>query len=173
MFHRSALDENREINHHGLSVSVGGKDSQADSTIISFDKNLISRDEKVQNTALKYVKKGLSSTLTTLFCCRARYKFLASQRKNRHRLHVCHTIGHKVMPSIAVWFVISYWTTGYAHILEIEQRLNIAFQITFTAIWFGSFILLNIFWGKLCKRDAVGVEIHVTKQDIGAGEAMK
>ena len=58
MFHRSALDENREINHHGLSVSVGGKDSQADSTIISFDKNLISRDEKVQNTALKYIKKA-------------------------------------------------------------------------------------------------------------------
>ena len=48
LFQSSALDDNREINHHGHSVSVG------DGEVLSFDKDLISRNEKVQDAALKY-----------------------------------------------------------------------------------------------------------------------
>ena len=56
LFQSSALDDNREINHHGHSVSVGDKDRKVDSAIVSFDKDLISRNEKVQDAALKYCK---------------------------------------------------------------------------------------------------------------------
>ena len=74
------------------------------------------------------------------------------------------------MPSIAVWFVISYWSTGYAHILEIEQALNITVQIVFTIVWFGTLILLNLFWDKLCKRDPARLKIHVTIPGSGFGK---
>ena len=83
------------------------------------------------------------------FNSRARYALLSKQIKNRFRLHVCHTIGHKVMPSIAIWFVISYWVTGYTHILEIDQTINIILLVIFTVIWFGTIILLNAFWEKI------------------------
>ena len=44
---RSAIDEAREINHHGKAVKVG------DDGDITFDKDLVSRDEKKQDKALK------------------------------------------------------------------------------------------------------------------------
>ena len=80
---------------------------------------------------------------------RARYEFLRQQTKNRSRLAVCHTIGHKVMPSIAIWFAISYWGIGYAHILQIDETLNIILLIIFTILWFGGIILINLFWDKI------------------------
>ena len=59
---RSALDENREINHHGKTVKVGGGDHDDDEeeqgeeekdNPNGFDKNLISRDERTQDAAMR------------------------------------------------------------------------------------------------------------------------
>ena len=58
------------------------------------------------------------------------------------------------MPSIAIWFAISYWVTGYAHILVIDQTINIILQVIFTILWFGTLFLLNMFWDKIsCSSD--------------------
>ena len=43
----SALEESREINHHGKAIKV-----EEDGNL-SFDKDLISRDERTQDKALK------------------------------------------------------------------------------------------------------------------------
>ena len=56
---RSALDECREINHHGSTVKVGEGDhddverKEVMDTPDSYDKNLISVDEKTQDAAMR------------------------------------------------------------------------------------------------------------------------
>ena len=58
---RSALDDAREINHHGMTVKVGGGEEEEQEELTldgpenAFDKNLISRDERTQDAAMKYV----------------------------------------------------------------------------------------------------------------------
>merc|ERR1712147_526542 len=74
---RSAIDDIREVNHHGEVVTVG-QDSEA------YDKDLVSKDEKIQDAAIK-----------------AHYKELKKHTHFKARLHLCH--------AIAIWFAISYW----------------------------------------------------------------
>ena len=50
---RSALDEAREINHHGMSVKVGEDGNEDDDGAETYDKDLVSRDEKTQDKALR------------------------------------------------------------------------------------------------------------------------
>ena len=50
---RSALDEAREINHHGMSVKVGENDNEDGAGTEAYDKDLVSRDEKRQDQALR------------------------------------------------------------------------------------------------------------------------
>ena len=58
---RSAIDEAREINHHGMTVKVGGEDEDESSSVVDmreydkevYNKELISRDEKKQDAALR------------------------------------------------------------------------------------------------------------------------
>jgi len=55
---RSAIEEEREINHHGKSIKVGHEDGIDEDNFLptnNYDKNLVSRDERTQDNALKKV----------------------------------------------------------------------------------------------------------------------
>ena len=80
---------------------------------------------------------------------RSHYEKLKKNKSYKRRLHLCHTVGHIVMPSLAVWFGITYWVTGYAHILQISQKINIIIQIVFTVIWFGTIFICTKYWDKI------------------------
>ena len=49
---RSAIEEGREINHHGMVVKVG-QDSDEEKEPWEYDKDLVSKDERTQDAALK------------------------------------------------------------------------------------------------------------------------
>jgi hypothetical protein len=51
---RSAIDDAREVNHHGMVVKVG-QDSEDEQEPWVYDKDLVSKDERTQDAALKNV----------------------------------------------------------------------------------------------------------------------
>ena len=51
---RSAIDDAREVNHHDMVVRVG-QDSEDEKEPWAYDKDLVSKDERTQDAALKNV----------------------------------------------------------------------------------------------------------------------
>ena len=49
---RSAIDEDREVNHHGTVIKIGKEDEDEKETW-EYDKNLVSKDERTQDAALR------------------------------------------------------------------------------------------------------------------------
>ena len=63
---RSAIDEAREVNHHGMVVKVG-QDSDDEKEPWQYNKDLVSKDEKTQDAALRRVLTCFSFMLTWCF----------------------------------------------------------------------------------------------------------
>ena len=82
------------------------------------------------------------------------------------RLLICHTMGHIVMPSIAIWFAISYWVTGIAHILMISQVVNIIIQVLFTVIWFGTIFIWHKYWDKIICKSSKKSQVISEHEDL-------
>ena len=51
LYARSAIDEAREVNHHGTVVKVGQDQDEKEEW--EYNKDLVSKDEKTQDAALK------------------------------------------------------------------------------------------------------------------------
>ena len=101
---RSEIEEDREINHHGKPHTVKKADSGSVSgPMMTFDKNLISRKEQVQDQALKDYYK--------------RVKVTASKAKVMKR---CIFFSRKVKPMIALIFIGSYWFGGLQNYKRME-----------------------------------------------------
>ena len=105
---RSEIEEDREINHHGKPHTVKKADSGSVSgPMMTFDKNLISRKEQVQDQALKDYYKRIVITSDT------KRKILAG----------CIMFSRKVKPIIATTFVVCYWSAGLHNYYRIEYDI--------------------------------------------------
>ena len=62
----------------------------------AYDKNLVSKHELTQDAALQKLYGDYEKGIV----------------KKRKMLNFCLTLGHKIMLSTAIWFVISYWMAG-------------------------------------------------------------
>ena len=96
---------------------------------IAYDKDLVSTQEQTQDGALKKLYDGYQHGIV----------------KKRKMLHMCHTVGHKIMPSIAIWFVISYWMAGLFAFNMVETEFSLIVQAVFTIVFFGGLYALNAF----------------------------
>ena len=67
----------------------------------TYDKELVSRNEEKQHHAVKSLYQEYEKGIA----------------KKKHMLHFCHTLGHKVMPSVAIWQV-SYLNLIIIHIFS-------------------------------------------------------
>ena len=62
----------------------------------NYDKELVSRVEQTQDNALKKLYAEYEKGIV----------------RKKKILAFCHLLGHRIMPAIAIWFVISYWLAG-------------------------------------------------------------
>ena len=98
-FLRSALEEEREINHHGKSRKV--KNDEDDDGLVNvspvgaFDKNLVSVHEQVQDKALKnyYAKVKLT-------------------KEKKKTLDRCIFFQKQIKVWIIIIFITIYWISG-------------------------------------------------------------
>ena len=95
----------------------------------TFDKDLVSRRERTQDAALKRLYEEYEQGII----------------RKRKMLGFCLTLGHKIMPSTAIWFVISYWMAGMFEYYMIDFSLNVTIEIIFTFFYFLALFILN-FW---------------------------
>ena len=95
----------------------------------TFDKELVSRRERIQDAALKRLYEEYERGII----------------RKRKMLGFCLTLGHKIMPSTAIWFVISYWMAGMFEYYMIDFSLNVTIEIIFTFFYFLALFILN-FW---------------------------
>ena len=102
-------DEDREINHHGMSVKPESNNENDNELILTRvipspakqfkTKDLISRKEDVQVEALKNHYKHLNS----------------KEKKNKKNLEFCQKIAHIYSPICVLCFVSIYWFLGLRH----------------------------------------------------------
>ena len=97
--------------------------------IVTYDKELVSREEKKQDAALKKLY--------------AEYK--TSVARKRRMLSCCYALGHKIMPATAIWFVISYWMSGMFQYYMVDMSFNITCELCFTIFYFSALLFLN-YW---------------------------
>ena len=95
--------------------------------IETYNKDLVSKHEQTQDAALQDLY--------------AEYE-KGTVRKAK-MLKFCLTLGHKIMPSIAIWFVISYWMAGMFEYNMINFSLNVTCEIIFTIIYFTTVYVVN------------------------------
>ena len=100
-----------------------------------YDKNLVSTQEVTQDDALKKLYAEYEAGIV----------------KKQKMLSFCLTLGHKIMPSIAIWFVLSYWTAGLFQYNELDFSLNVITEISFTIIYYIGLFFLNYFWKDISK----------------------
>ena len=100
-----------------------------------YDKDLVSKKETTQDDALKRLYKEYENGIV----------------KKKKLLAFCYTVGHKIMPSIAIWFVISYWMAGMMQVIGFEFSFNVTVELIFSVSYFFVLICLNYFWKDLVK----------------------
>ena len=114
--------------HYGpnllLSRTVNAKAEEG------YDKNLVSTHEVTQDDALKKLYAEYEKGIV----------------RKQKMLDFCLTLGHKIMPSIAIWFVLSYWTAGLFQYNGLDFLLNIITEIIFTFFYYVGLFFLNYFW---------------------------
>ena len=94
-----------------------------------YDKDLVSKHELTQDAALQKLYG----------------EYEKGKVKKRKMLNFCLTLGHKIMPSVAIWFVISYWMAGMFEYNMIDFSLNVTCEVIFTVLYFTSLISIN-YW---------------------------
>ena len=104
-----------------------------DTTDEGYDKNLVSTHEVTQDNALKKLYSEYEKGIV----------------RKQKMLDFCLALGHKIMPSIAIWFVLSYWTAGLFQYNELDFSLNVTTEIIFTCVYYLGLFFLNYFWYKL------------------------
>jgi hypothetical protein len=100
----------------------------------SYDKDLVSKHELTQDAALQKLYGEYEKGIV----------------KKRKMLNFCLTLGHKIMPSTAIWFVISYWMAGMFQYNMIDLSLNVTSEVIFTVIYFATLIIIN-YWYEFQK----------------------
>ena len=100
-----------------------------------YDKDLVSRKETTQDGALKKLYADYENGVV----------------KKKKMLAFCYTLGHKIMPSIAIWFVISYWLAGMLQVNELDFEFNVTVEIIFTVTYYLVLFCLNFFWKDLAQ----------------------
>ena len=66
-----------------------------------------------------------------------------AKMKKRKMLNFCLTFGHKIQPSIAIWFVISYWMAGMFEYYMIDSSITLIVEIVFSLVFFTSLVIIN------------------------------
>ena len=98
-----------------------------------YDKNLVSTHEVTQDDALKKLYAQYEQGIV----------------RKQKMLDFCLSLGHKIMPSIAIWFVLSYWTAGLFQYNGLDFSLNITTEIIFSLVYYVGLFFLNNFWGDI------------------------
>jgi prepilin signal peptidase PulO-like enzyme (type II secretory pathway) len=94
----------------------------------NYDKELVSRVEQTQDNALKKLYAEYEKGIV----------------RKKKILAFCHLLGHKIMPAIAIWFVISYWLAGMFQYYGVHFSINVTVELVFSGIYFLSFIVLQL-----------------------------
>ena len=103
--------------------------SAADEDPAPYDKNLVSKHELTQDAALKNLYSKYEKGIV----------------KKRKMLNFCYTLGHKIMPATAIWFVISFWMSGMLQYNMINISVNVTCEVIFTVVYFSVLLILN-YW---------------------------
>ena len=96
-----------------------------------YDKDLVSKHELTQDAALQKLYGEYEKGIV----------------KKRKMLSFCLTFGHKIMPSTAIWFVISYWMAGMLNYNMIELSMNVTSEVIFTVVYFSALFIINYWYG--------------------------
>ena len=88
---RQKEDDDREINHHGKKIKVG-----TEIKVLPYDPDLVSRQERTQDEALKKFYKAAKNT-------------------DEYKLERAIRIAHFWIPACAIVFTIVYWLFGLSH----------------------------------------------------------
>ena len=86
----------------------------------TYDKELVSRVETTQDNALKKLYAEYERGIV----------------RKKKLLAFCHFVGHKIMPAIAIWFVISYWLAGMFQYYDYDFSTNVTVELGFSVVYF-------------------------------------
>ena len=100
-----------------------------------YDKKLVSRVEQTQDNALKKLY--------------AEYEKGVVRKKKM--LAFCHMLGHRIMPAIAIWFVISYWLAGMSQYYGVPFSTNVTVELVFSGVYYLSLIILQLAFKDIAK----------------------
>ena len=100
-----------------------------------YDKDLVSKHELTQDAALQKLYADYEAGVV----------------RKKKMLQFCLALGHKIMPSTAIWFVISYWMAGMFEYNMIDFSVNITSEAIFTVIYFSTLLILN-YWYQFNKK---------------------
>ena len=92
----------------------------------NYDKELVSREELTQDNALKKLYAEYEKGIV----------------RKKKMLEFCHLLGHKIMPAIAIWFVISYWGAGMFHYYGVPFSTNVSVELAFSGVYYVSLVVL-------------------------------
>ena len=93
--------EDRNINHHGTSISVGENETTGKNLIevLPRQKELVARDERKEVRARKEFYKNIQEENER-------------QHQRRKKLNRCKFIGQKLVPIVIFCFSFVYWYYG-------------------------------------------------------------
>ena len=94
----------------------------------NYDKELVSRVEQTQDNALKKLYAEYEKGIV----------------RKKKILAFCHLLGHRIMPAIAIWFVISYWLAGMFQYYGVPFSTNVTVELVFSGFYFLSLIVLQL-----------------------------
>ena len=100
-----------------------------------YDKQLVSRVEQTQDNALKKLYADYEKGIV----------------RKKKMLAFCHLLGHKIMPAIAIWFVISYWVAGMCQYYGVPFSTNVSVEMVFSGVYFLTLIVLQLAAADIAK----------------------
>ena len=106
---------------------VNNEENDTDELVGGYDKNLVSRHERTQDVALQDLYAGYARGIV----------------KKQKMLDFCLMFGHKIMPTTAIWFVISYWMAGLFEYNRITISLYTLIEIIFTIVYVSTLLIAN------------------------------
>ena len=91
-------EEDREVNHHGTTRTVGG--GTGGNVVLPFSgSELRHRDEQKELKARKEY-----------------YKQIKQKEKNKSTLNFCKKIGKQIIPTVCILFAVFYWSYGLSQL---------------------------------------------------------
>ena len=63
--------------------------------------------------------------------------------RKRTIIRLCSTLARKILPTLAVYFVLTYWSAGLLHYHRINHLDILGYEVTFTMFYFIGVLTIN------------------------------